>query len=680
MSDIIVKFKPQGDRQLVKAIRAIQNAKNGLGNATDETNKKLKAFETRNKRNSQSMGNLGLAFSTVRSKMLLFNFAMGLGIQQMIQFGRQAAQLESVERAFNNLSGGTNKATIAIDKLRAATNDTVSDFDLFQQANNAMILGVSNNADEMARLFDMAQRLGRAMGVDTRRSVESLITGIGRQSRLMLDNLGIIVSSEKAYQKFADENGILASALTDAQKKQAFFNEALRQGESALLKTGDEVISSQDKIDQLGSAFINLNSRIGELVFQLTPLIDGTTKFVNAITSDKIKTAFNLFKNIAIVFISLKASAFILANALRLIGLRVAASISSFTGTTVVVQSLRASFVTLTKKVIEFIGPIKSAAIALGAFITTAQEFLFGNKEIIKSQTDLSNTFIRSTEFFTNYVEHGFGSYNAVVGETVGLTIDMVEMQNLLEQAYRSSEQGQLKLIDSQIEYARVLAELGLLTPEQEEGLMALEEQYFDLSNSIDEATDSSDKANKKKEKEIRLNKQLMQSAAQLGSNYKNAGKAAEAAAKNAVAAKIQEALINYMAEALSKIPFPLSLGVPALGAAMAGALGSVLSGFSANQTSTNSIPKLEAGGLIGGKLHSQGGTLIEAERGEFVMSRKATESIGLETLNQMNQGSGANNVIVNVSGNVMTQDFVEGELAESIKEAVRRGSDFGLS
>ena len=43
MSDIIVKFKPQGDRQLVKAIRAIQNAKNGLGNATDETNKKIMA-------------------------------------------------------------------------------------------------------------------------------------------------------------------------------------------------------------------------------------------------------------------------------------------------------------------------------------------------------------------------------------------------------------------------------------------------------------------------------------------------------------------------------------------------------------------------------------------------------------------------------------------------------------
>ena len=36
--------------------------------------------------------------------------------------------------------------------------------------------------------------------------------------------------------------------------------------------------------------------------------------------------------------------------------------------------------------------------------------------------------------------------------------------------------------------------------------------------------------------------------------------------------------------------------------------------------------------------------------------------------------------VTVNVSGNVLSQDFVEGELAENIKEAIRRGTDFGIS
>ena len=36
-------------------------------------------------------------------------------------------------------------------------------------------------------------------------------------------------------------------------------------------------------------------------------------------------------------------------------------------------------------------------------------------------------------------------------------------------------------------------------------------------------------------------------------------------------------------------------------------------------------LPKFEKGGLIGGKLHSQGGTLIEAERGEYMVNRRQT-------------------------------------------------------
>ena len=69
---------------------------------------------------------------------------------------------------------------------------------------------------------------------------------------------------------------------------------------------------------------------------------------------------------------------------------------------------------------------------------------------------------------------------------------------------------------------------------------------------------------------------------------------------------------------------------------------------------------------------------MIEAEQGEFVMNRNAVDSIGADNLARMNQGGGM--VTVNVSGNLLTKDFVEDELAEAIKDAVRRGSDFGFS
>ena len=68
------------------------------------------------------------------------------------------------------------------------------------------------------------------------------------------------------------------------------------------------------------------------------------------------------------------------------------------------------------------------------------------------------------------------------------------------------------------------------------------------------------------------------------------------------------------------------------------------------------------------------------AQGGEFIMSRRAVDAVGVESMNRINQTGSAGNVNVNVSGNVMTQDFVEGELAEAIKKAARRGSDFGVS
>ena len=44
------------------------------------------------------------------------------------------------------------------------------------------------------------------------------------------------------------------------------------------------------------------------------------------------------------------------------------------------------------------------------------------------------------------------------------------------------------------------------------------------------------------------------------------------------------------------------------------------------------------------------------------------------------NGPQGGGGITVNVSGNLMSSDYVEGELAEQVKEAIRKGSDFGIS
>ena len=93
----------------------------------------------------------------------------------------------------------------------------------------------------------------------------------------------------------------------------------------------------------------------------------------------------------------------------------------------------------------------------------------------------------------------------------------------------------------------------------------------------------------------------------------------------------------------------------------------------------SQSAPTMAKGGLIGGRLHSQGGTMINAERGEYVMSRDAVDAVGVETMNRINQGGGSA-INVSFTGNVMSEDFIELEAIPKIKEAIRRGADIGVS
>ena len=191
-----IHFKAKGDKKLVRAIKELDKHTKSLVNTQSKIiNSNKNIINTQKKKTkglldtAHSTRILGGAFSVLRSKLLLVNFALGLGIRQLFNFSKASSRVESMERAFNTLSGSFEGSTESLSKLQKATNNTMSEFDLFQQANNAMILGVTKNSDEMAEMFDIAQRLGRALGRDTASSVESLITGIGRQSRLMLDNM-----------------------------------------------------------------------------------------------------------------------------------------------------------------------------------------------------------------------------------------------------------------------------------------------------------------------------------------------------------------------------------------------------------------------------------------------------------------------------------------------------------
>lgn len=118
---------------------------------------------------------------------------------------------------------------------------------------------------------------------------------------------------------------------------------------------------------------------------------------------------------------------------------------------------------------------------------------------------------------------------------------------------------------------------------------------------------------------------------------------------------------------------FPTAVPPGAPWSIMIGAMGAMQAGMILAQKP----PKYQYGGLVGGALHSSGGTLIEAERGEFVMNRNATEAIGLEQLNRMNRtGQSGNNINITLTGNVLSDDFVADEFIPKLEERLQVLSD----
>jgi hypothetical protein len=197
------------------------------------------------------------------------------GLQKSIVL---AGQFEKVEKGFQNLARQSGFSTQALSKLQRATDGTVSSMELMRQANNAMLLGIADSEDQMAQMFDIAQRLGSALGQDTTFAVESLVTGLGRQSKLMLDNLGIMVDVNKANEDYAETLGISANRLTDQQRKQAFVNAAMASANNLVGQLGSETLSASDHIQAMKAALEELSITFG------TEFGDSVVKATNFVT------------------------------------------------------------------------------------------------------------------------------------------------------------------------------------------------------------------------------------------------------------------------------------------------------------------------------------------------------------------------------------------------------------
>jgi hypothetical protein len=190
---------------------------------------------------------------------LLFSLQGILAAIGAIQLVKVAGQVDAISIAFRNLSSSVGTvSTTLLRRLRVATRGAVSDLELMRVTNNAVLLGVVRSEEQFEQLATTARRLGRAVGRDPVEAIGDLSLGIGRQSRLILDNLGLIVKVEEANRAYARSLGVVESELTGLERREAFFIAVTEAARLKLNELGDDALTVADQIGRFRASFANI--------------------------------------------------------------------------------------------------------------------------------------------------------------------------------------------------------------------------------------------------------------------------------------------------------------------------------------------------------------------------------------------------------------------------------------
>lgn len=198
-------------------------------------------------------------------------------ISKGLDFIKKGARFDQQQDAFERLarSVGTSSDEI-LRNMQKMSGGTMSAAEAMSAATKAMVLGLE--ADQLPKLMEIARASARAFGTDVGFMFDSLSLGIGRQSRMLLDNLGIIVDAESAYRKYAEVQGIVGRTLTDNEKKQAFLNAAIEAGQQQVDTIGAAGQTQAEKIAQLEAAWDDFNTTIATFVAN-SPQVATAIKF-----------------------------------------------------------------------------------------------------------------------------------------------------------------------------------------------------------------------------------------------------------------------------------------------------------------------------------------------------------------------------------------------------------------
>tara|TARA_R110002012_G_scaffold69087_6_gene179005 strand:- start:912 stop:2807 length:1896 start_codon:yes stop_codon:yes gene_type:complete len=627
---ITVKFEAQGSKALKSAIDQLHlsqvrlekgtkeyaNALKNLNAQTEKTGKGL--FDIKNK--GRLVNN---SFATMRSQLLLASFAFGLVNSTILKLGRSYGEQEQAERRLEGLVGST---VDALKDKASALQQTTRFGDEQTLGAMGLVSAYTTEQAAIAQLTEAAMDLATVKGMDLNTATDMLAKSV--------------FSSTNSMSRYGIE--MEGTAGSGARLNSALKAISTQMGGASARDT-ETLLGA---LDQMHNAVGDLGERMGKI---LAPVIlavaDATKTFADSIDSEEIKSYASA--------IAISATAYL-----------------SYTTAVALATKGTLLFTKATKKNLIILG----ATIAISELIDMTNMFASETEDLASELDNLNVKISDNDDLNKKKINTDLKIFdNDTKKALLATRLEMLrKIQNESEKKMYDQRMKQLdidlKLAFAQQEKQRLDEREGKMTSKQIEGIdhfIKKQEALIKIDElKIQSGIEEMKMQEKKKALFTDLTNQGVKDSLKLtGQLIKDEKRQKQIAFLGAMVDVTSASIATF--KKVSKVALPPAPQIAAIAQFAVG------SGLAAQ------ILKFEQGGLVGGRRHSAGGTMIEAERGEFVMSRDAVESIGVNNLERMNEGGGASIIINNP---IISSDFVETELPELIAEAVRKGADFGMS
>ncbi|MBW2615113.1 MAG: hypothetical protein JRD02_02920, partial [Deltaproteobacteria bacterium] len=165
---------------------------------------------------------------------------------------------------------------VAADKivadLKRISRGTIDTMTLMEKAGTAMMLGI--DPKKIAKLMEIARASTKITGQTVTQAFSDISLAVGRQSKMILDNLGILVSVEEANKKYAEKLKIVGRELTDVERKQAFLNETVEKGGDILARVGKLQDSAAERMQRWQAQWKDVGITIGQVALSVLQSVD----------------------------------------------------------------------------------------------------------------------------------------------------------------------------------------------------------------------------------------------------------------------------------------------------------------------------------------------------------------------------------------------------------------------